>query len=65
MRKNIYFLCILSDGIKSNGQSIKGLTIKKISQNILWCRYLPKIMIKDGQDAHPKTWDNLFLGVFF
>jgi cation diffusion facilitator CzcD-associated flavoprotein CzcO len=65
--------------IKNRGtHGLKGLPIKKIPKNFLWCghtmanatlRYRQAqykscpLIIKDGQDAHPTKLGNLFFGV--
>jgi hypothetical protein len=43
--------------------SLKGLPIKKIPKNFLWCGTNCPLIIKDGQDAHPTKLGNLFFGV--
>ena len=41
-------------------KSPKGLPIKKIPKNFLWCGTKSPLIIKDGQDAHPTKLGNLF-----
>jgi hypothetical protein len=41
----------------------KGLPIKKIPKNFLWCGPKSLLIIKDRQDAHPTKLGNLFFGV--
>jgi len=41
----------------------KGLPIKKIPKNFLWCGTKSLLIIKDRQDAHPTKLGNLFFGV--
>ncbi len=40
----------------------KGLTNKKISNYLLWGGRLARPATKGGQDAHPTSSSNLFLG---
>ncbi|ALB41906.1 hypothetical protein AA650_16905 [Anabaena sp. WA102] len=41
----------------------KGLPIKKIPKNFLWCGTNCPLIIKDRQDAHPTKLGNLLFGV--
>ena len=40
----------------------RGLFIKKIPKNFLWCGTNCPLIITDGQDAHPTKLGNLFFG---
>ncbi|OBQ20133.1 MAG: hypothetical protein AN486_07350 [Anabaena sp. AL93] len=54
---------VLCNQLKTLQIPSKGLPIKKIPKNFLWCGAKSPLIIKDGQDAHPTKLGNLFFGV--
>ncbi|WP_096668424.1 hypothetical protein [Dolichospermum compactum] len=63
MAATLHYQEVGAQGLRPFRSMAKGLPIKKIPKNFLWCGTKSLLIIKDRQDAHPTKLGNLFFGV--